>query len=61
MVMYCKRVFCAAIAAAVAACAAAQGSAVADSTDFLGKGVMLPEVEKVGNANRRSNSSSLDA
>lgn len=59
--MHCKRVFCAAIAAAVAACAAAQGSAVADSTDFLGKGVMLPEVEKVGNANRRSNSSSLDA
>ena len=61
MVMYCKRVFCAAIAAAAAACAAAQSSAVADSTDFLGKGVMLPEVEKVGNASRRSNSSSLDA
>ena len=60
MVMYCKRVFCAAIAAA-AACAAAQGSAVADSPTFLAKGVMLPEVEKVGNASRRSNSSSLDA
>lgn len=33
----------------------------ADSTDFLDHGVVLPEVEAIGNANNRSNSTSLDA
>ena len=40
---------------------AAQASAATDSTDFLDKGVVLPEVEAIGNANNRSNSISLDA
>lgn len=31
-----------------------------DSTDFLPKGVVLPEVETVAGANRRSDASTLD-
>lgn len=36
-------------------------NAPADTTYFLDKEVVLPEVEAIGNANRRSNSASLDA